>query len=315
MAYTQFVNSVNLNARSSFPYMVLDVHAERSEPLNPRFQVMHWHDDLQFLLVLEGTVQIRTLGGFVELSQGQAVFINTAVAHMVVTTAGSRHNSFLFPSSFLGFGAGLPSMRYVDRLVGEPSLPLIAFDGTQPWHVQVIDLLYELSSMELARRSADGANGPGALLPSDDPDYAFEVLLRLNELWLILARNVRLGSVSHTGAGVASRMRTFLDYIARHYGESVTLTQLAASATVSVSECLRCFHSSLDTTPYRYLMRFRLYQARNLLEDTDLPIADIARRVGYRDPSNFSRLFALHVGLSPRTYRRNRRKSEAEQSW
>lgn len=39
-----------------------------------------------------------------------------------------------------------------------------------------------------------------------------------------------------------------------HYAEDVTLEQLAQSANVSKAECLRCFHQTMDTTPYKYLM-------------------------------------------------------------
>lgn len=44
-----YINSVNLNADSDFPYLVLDVVGDQSYPRNPGFQVMHWHEDLQFI--------------------------------------------------------------------------------------------------------------------------------------------------------------------------------------------------------------------------------------------------------------------------
>ena len=56
-----FINSVNLNADTGFPYLVLDVVNDRSYPKNPGFLVMHWHEDLQFIYVLEGEIEVRTL--------------------------------------------------------------------------------------------------------------------------------------------------------------------------------------------------------------------------------------------------------------
>ena len=41
-----YINSVNLNQNTDFPYLVLDVVNDNSYPLNPGFQVMHWHEDL-----------------------------------------------------------------------------------------------------------------------------------------------------------------------------------------------------------------------------------------------------------------------------
>ena len=54
-----YINSVNLNADSDFPYLVLDVVGDQSYPRNPGFQVMHWHEDLQFIYVLDGEIEIK----------------------------------------------------------------------------------------------------------------------------------------------------------------------------------------------------------------------------------------------------------------
>jgi AraC-like DNA-binding protein len=44
-------------------------------------------------------------------------------------------------------------------------------------------------------------------------------------------------------------------------------------------------------------------EARTLLEETDLPVAEVARRVGVSDPGYFSRLFSRIHGISPRKWR------------
>ena len=49
----RFINSINLNAGTDFPYLVLEIINEQSFPRNPGFQVMHWHEDVQFIYVLE----------------------------------------------------------------------------------------------------------------------------------------------------------------------------------------------------------------------------------------------------------------------
>ena len=64
------INSVNLNADSDFPYLVLDVVGDQSYPRNPGFQVMHWHEDLQFIYVLDGEIEIKTLDTSVQVNKG-----------------------------------------------------------------------------------------------------------------------------------------------------------------------------------------------------------------------------------------------------
>lgn len=77
------INSVNLNADSDFPYLVLDVVGDQSYPRNPGFQVMHWHEDLQFIYVLDGEIEIKTLDTSVQVNKGSGIFINKNVIHLV----------------------------------------------------------------------------------------------------------------------------------------------------------------------------------------------------------------------------------------
>jgi AraC-like DNA-binding protein len=53
-----------------------------------------------------------------------------------------------------------------------------------------------------------------------------------------------------------------------------------------------------------YLNDLRVGEAKNLLRETDLPLIEIASRVGFEDQSYFSRVFRNVVGISPGRYRR-----------
>ena len=99
-------------------------------------------------------------------------------------------------------------------------------------------------------------------------------------------------------------MQRFLAYVEKHYAEEISLDRLAESANVSKSECLRCFRSSMQTTPYKYLMEYRLSRAAILLQETDEPIGEIAFRTGFHQASYFGKCFREKTGFSPRDYRR-----------
>ena len=66
-----FINSVNLNAQTEFPFLMLKVENGTSYPMNPGFRVMHWHEDLQFIYVLEGSVCVKTLDREEIISSGE----------------------------------------------------------------------------------------------------------------------------------------------------------------------------------------------------------------------------------------------------
>ena len=56
-------------------------------------------------------------------------------------------------------------------------------------------------------------------------------------------------------------------------------------------------------SPQKFLMKFRITKAAELLYNTDLPIANIAYSCGYSDPLAFSKTFKKIKGVSPKEYR------------
>ena len=76
-----YLNSVNLNLHTSFPYLVLNVVNDTARPRNPGFQVMHWHEDLQFICVLQGEIEVRTLSSSFRVCAGEGTFLNQNVVH------------------------------------------------------------------------------------------------------------------------------------------------------------------------------------------------------------------------------------------
>lgn len=78
----------------------------------------------------------------------------------------------------------------------------------------------------------------------------------------------------------------------------------AAELNLSVTELREAVRRATGSTPQEVVLTARLNEAKTLLAESDLPIATIARQVGYDDPAYFSRLFSARVGQSPREFRR-----------
>lgn len=282
-----YINSVNLNADSDFPYLVLDVINDQSYPRNPGFQVMHWHEDLQFIYVLDGEIEIKTLDTSVQVNKGSGIFINKNVIHLVKKAFSCHYNSFIFPDYFLKFYFGSPGATFVERIVGKDELPICCFPKEMNWCKSILSALSRLAYLENRKTEF----------------YAYEVLCLLSALWLEVCRNIQVPN-GNTDAVIGIRMQKFLQYISEHYGEDISLDRLAGSANVSKSECLRCFRASMQTTPYKYLTEYRLSKAAELLKNSDEPIGNIADSVGFRQVSHFGKCFKEKTGFSPRDYRK-----------
>ena len=69
------------------------------------------------------------------------------------------------------------------------------------------------------------------------------------------------------------------------------------------------FKEAMGVAPHQYVVRRRVERAKELLADTDLPIAEIALKVGCASQSHFSALFHRVTGLTPQNYRLEEGKS------
>ena len=64
-----YLEAENPNAEAEFPYLVCEVVHGMSTTFDPAFHTMHWHSDVQFLYVEDGTVDVETLGAFVTVKK------------------------------------------------------------------------------------------------------------------------------------------------------------------------------------------------------------------------------------------------------
>lgn len=84
----------------------------------------------------------------------------------------------------------------------------------------------------------------------------------------------------------------------------LSIPQYAETLGVTVEELRAATRQASASTPQEVILTTRMNEAKALLAETDLPVAAVAREVGYDDPAYFSRLFSARVGQAPRTFRR-----------
>jgi transcriptional regulator GlxA family with amidase domain len=93
-------------------------------------------------------------------------------------------------------------------------------------------------------------------------------------------------------------------YIHEHFDQPIDRKELADYAGVSERHLNRCFTQEMGMTPLHYLNRYRIQQAKTLLEQGRLSITEIMCRVGFSESSHFAHVFRREVGLSPSAYKR-----------
>ena len=109
-------------------------------------------------------------------------------------------------------------------------------------------------------------------------------------------------------AGISGvRLRRVVEHMRAHLNEALPLARLAAIGGLSPSRFACAFRAETGEPPHRYLVRIRIETARDLLENTDLPVTEVGVRCGFEQPSHFATTFRKVTGLSPRAWRLERR--------
>jgi AraC-like DNA-binding protein len=99
--------------------------------------------------------------------------------------------------------------------------------------------------------------------------------------------------------GAFSVMARVISIMEGKYSEKLDVQQLADSTNMSVSAFHKTFKEVTANSPLQYLKKIRLARARDLLVQKNMKAYLAADAVGYESPSQFSREFKRHYGLSP----------------
>jgi AraC family transcriptional regulator, transcriptional activator of pobA len=188
-------------------------------------------------------------------------------------------------------------------------------DGRSPWPAwQAHPLLFPfvhgqsggLLQLEVpaARRSIwDAAIGAiETELASRQQGYRQAALAHLTLLLVDVARLASdvVDNLRRSGEPLLADVFAVID---RRHAEPMSLRDVAREVGMTPGHLTTVVRRRTGRTVQEWIIERRMAEARCLLADTDLPVAEIARRVGMSDPGYFSRLFRRTHGASPRSWR------------
>ena len=96
-------------------------------------------------------------------------------------------------------------------------------------------------------------------------------------------------------------------YLRSHICEDIDLNKLALDSNLSPTYFHKLFTAAFGMTPAQQLERYRHLAAKEYLRDDDCPLAEVAHKCGYSSQSYFCYKFKQAAGMTPSTYRYNRR--------
>ena len=101
------------------------------------------------------------------------------------------------------------------------------------------------------------------------------------------------------------RINKVLHYIRQNLGEELELEKLASIGSYSPFHFHRIMRAYLGESIGAFIIRIRMENSLTLLRFTEMPVKEIALKMGYDNISSFNRAFKNRFGLSPLEYRKN----------
>nr|WP_298726544.1 AraC family transcriptional regulator [uncultured Steroidobacter sp.] len=123
------------------------------------------------------------------------------------------------------------------------------------------------------------------------------------QLWVPLLVDALLGDEPQ----LPSRLARLISAVEADLARNWTVEHMAEKVGVSTSRLHAIFQETLGKSPRAWLSDLRLERVCRLLTSTDLPIAELAYRIGYADQSALTRALRKATGLTPAAYRRQAR--------
>ncbi|MBJ8030177.1 helix-turn-helix domain-containing protein [Bacillus cereus group sp. N21] len=243
----------------------------------------HWHNSVEIIFVLRGTVEVRLSHEKRTLSEGDVLLINQCHVHEVIGLDRNIIATFLIPFSYLK-----------EKIARADEISFDCYSGDKERR-HALDLVRRLLAemVQLMYQKGDA--------------YEIDMQIRMLEVLSILLKQFKVSA----SAGIMNekymeRMLRIITYIEDHYKEPITLQAIAEREFLSIPYLSKFFSDNIGLNFQSYLTSIRLkYTVEELLHNGEIPIADIAFKHGFPNAKSFYTAFKARYNVTPSEYRKH----------
>ena len=260
------------------------------ENVGRSFQIpVHWHDELEIIYVKSGFLTVSISGESYIGKTGDAFVVSPGNLHLMGSDTGIvDYYTFLFPLKYISF-------RTDDMLDEKLLEPLNS--GHLMIGPRVKDTAKELCEqlIEIYMAKTD----------ESESKITTQIRTKIILLQFILEMWKKGFVIENDTSGRNTVEKEMVSYIQQNFTGKISLREFGEQFHLSEKYISRYFKEHFHITLSQYVTYLRLEHAKQLLQDTDIPVTDVAMQSGYQNVSYFIRSFQKAYAVSPLKYRKN----------
>ncbi len=268
---------------SEFPYNTYLC----SIPLDFTLVPLHWHAELEIVVIKKGTGLISVDFEKRTVSSGDIVFIRPGQLHSIEQNGARKmeyENIILKPELLISGEADLCARQFITPLMKGELRCVTFLTPAVPGYPEISDCISRIDY--LCEKRPDG--------------YQLAVKGFLFQLvFLLLSHRQKKSTSPALQTKSLEKIKTILKYVEEHYADHITIDDMAAITFYSKSHFMKFFKAHMGTGFIEYLNDYRLTIAERLLRTSDATVLEIAEKSGFDNLSYFNRMFKRKYGQSP----------------
>ena len=250
--------------------------------------VSHWHDDLEFILILEGQMSYDVNGQKISLQTGEGIFVNSRCFHYGYSDA---HAECLFLCILLS-----PQLLSINTYFVQNCLnPLI----------QNTHFPYQKLSPAIQWQNAILRDLEALYEENLENIQPFVILEKSAHIFRLLSENMNFFPDHDKNAEDVLALTAMIGYVQKNYPNKILLKDISSAGNCCKTKCTSLFQKYLSTSPMLYLNRYRLEKSIFLLRNTAMSITEVAYACGFSNTSYFCELFHKYYHITPMQCRRS----------
>jgi len=276
--------------KNKLPFLI---EVNSSSP-NQRDELAHWHNSIELIEVLDGNYSCHVDNKTFIAQKGDLCIINKGRIHRILDNSREIQKNCIKKSFFFNPDDIIDNSELYTKYV-EPLLEAHAFSHMQLHSHKGIgqEIFRLIDEIEVLSKNQ-----------SDAHELEILGLLYMLIRRLYLAYELKKKELNEEFNSNTHLQRRMTNYIYEHFGEKLSLDDIANSGNISRSTCIRLFNEYTGKSPIDFLNSYRLEVSSQLLNDKKRRITDIAQECGFTQQSYYNRMFRKEFGLTPNEYRK-----------